>query len=185
MHLKMIDFAFENVLMGFSNKIMKKNHLTEFWERTKTEATLLSCDEVDLTLPAVAVCCYAVKNNSILLIKNYRGWEAPGGHIELGETPLDAVKRELKEEANCQANEFFVIGYLHCRQTVPHAKYPDESLLVIYSCYDFEVDHEAHLAFETTEAKFVSLGEVGDLHHNWTDLKRKLLENAIKFKKIK
>ena len=179
----MINIAFRGVLIGFSDKIMKKNYLTEYWKRTNTEVTLLSCNEVDLSLPAVAVGCYAVKNDSILLIKNYRGWDVPGGHIELGETPLDAVKRELKEEANCEANEFFVIGYLHCRQTVPHAKYPDESLLVIYSCYDFEVDHEAQLAFETTEAKFVSLGEVGDFHHNWTDLKRKLLENAVRLKK--
>ena len=46
---------------------MQKEYLTEYWNRRGTEAKLLTCDEVDLSLPAVAVGCYAIKNNSILL----------------------------------------------------------------------------------------------------------------------
>jgi 8-oxo-dGTP pyrophosphatase MutT (NUDIX family) len=179
---KMTNFAFKDVPIGFLNNFMEKEDLIEYWDNGGTESRLLSHDEADLSLPVTAVICYAVKNNSILLIKNYRGWDIPGGHIEPGEIPLDAVKRELKEEANCVADDFFVIGYLHCRQIVANPKYPQESLLVIYSCYDFEVDHGARLMFETSEVKFVSLDEVGNHHFNWTDVKRKLLENAVNFK---
>lgn len=36
--------------------------------------------------------------------KDGRGWELPTGRIEPGETPREAVKRELKEEANALAS---------------------------------------------------------------------------------
>lgn len=37
-------------------------------------------------------------------------WEIPGGHIESGETPMEAAKRELYEETGAVDAEFCVIG---------------------------------------------------------------------------
>lgn len=42
------------------------------------------------------------KTNRFVMIKNKRGWDIPGGHLEAGETPEEAFKRELYEESGCE-----------------------------------------------------------------------------------
>lgn len=39
-----------------------------------------------------------VKGDSILLLKQYNGYDLPGGGIDLGELPEEAVLREVREE---------------------------------------------------------------------------------------
>lgn len=40
-------------------------------------------------------------NHLYVAIRNKRGWDIPGGHVEEGETPIQAFERELEEEAQC------------------------------------------------------------------------------------
>jgi ADP-ribose diphosphatase len=57
-----------------------------------------------------------VSNNEILVIKSYRHMvssyqiEAPSGYIDSGEMPLEAAKRELKEETGYRANNIISLG---------------------------------------------------------------------------
>ena len=46
-----------------------------------------------------AVFLIALNGSKILAIKNNRGWDIPGGHIEEDETPGEALVREVQEEA--------------------------------------------------------------------------------------
>ena len=49
--------------------------------------------------------------NEILMIKNNRrGWEFPGGQVEVGENVIDAVKREILEETGIDVE----VGELFC-----------------------------------------------------------------------
>jgi 8-oxo-dGTP diphosphatase len=38
----------------------------------------------------------------VVLVRNERGWEMPGGQVELGEDPITALEREVMEEAGCE-----------------------------------------------------------------------------------
>ena len=51
----------------------------------------------------IGVYAVAIKENKLLLIKKARGpytgqWDLPGGKFEFGETPLETLNREVKEE---------------------------------------------------------------------------------------
>lgn len=48
---------------------------------------------------------------NILLVNTYsRGWEYPGGQVEIGENLIDALMREIKEESGVDAEVVSLIG---------------------------------------------------------------------------
>ena len=60
---------------------------------------------------------FAFRDGRLLLVKNRkRGWEAPGGKIEEGETPEEAAHREFMEETGRALKilcyEFFEGGHV-------------------------------------------------------------------------
>ena len=53
------------------------------------------------------------ENHEVLMVKTHRGgWEFPGGQVEVGENVIDAVKREIMEEAgiDIEVGEVFCIS---------------------------------------------------------------------------
>jgi 8-oxo-dGTP diphosphatase len=85
-------------------------------------------------------------NGDILLVRTpTRGWELPGGQVELGETLVAAAKREIEEESGIQAK-------INCLGSVSSNV---ERNLVIFGFLAEYVSGDLATSDETTDVKWV------------------------------
>ena len=63
-----------------------------------------------------AVCAFSFYGNKFVLVKNDPHWEPVAGHVEKGESPEEALVREIKEESNMKVLKYYPIGYLYIRE---------------------------------------------------------------------
>jgi len=76
---------------------------------------MIDFDTSALIVPRAAVSAAIFREGRVLLVKRSRPpsaemWSLPGGHIEPGETALDAVNRELREETTIAARIVEIAG---------------------------------------------------------------------------
>jgi 8-oxo-dGTP diphosphatase len=93
---------------------------------------------VDLTWRPAAY-AIIVRDDKILLVNEHNGYHMPGGGLNLGETPEEAVIRETKEETGLDISYPRLVGSLSTFFTPTDMKRVDkpahvQSLLLYYSC---------------------------------------------------
>jgi 8-oxo-dGTP pyrophosphatase MutT (NUDIX family) len=68
-----------------------------------------------------------LEGSKILAIRNERGWEIPGGHIEPGETHEEALIREVVEEAGATFSDAKLLAII---ESSNQDKYKDKVMLI-------------------------------------------------------
>ena len=99
--------------------------------------------------------CYLKKNNNVLMIKFSKKWgqvfAPPGGKFETGETPLDCIIREYKEETGLTLINPKLQGISYWKDTA-------EGIIFVYIAENFEGTLD-----ETSEEGILEWVKIDDL----------------------
>ncbi len=100
--------------------------------------------------PGAALAVPITSDNKVIILRQYRFavarylLEFPAGTLEVGETPLNSIKREIQEETGYKANQWDKLGVL-----VPAPGYADEEIHLF-------------LARELTELELIPDGDLDE-----------------------
>lgn len=99
------------------------------------------------------------QNGRILLVKHtyVPGWHLCGGGVEPGETAVDALRKELNEEANVELVEEPFLQSVHFNRAVSRRDH-----VLVYRCNGVTQTAPKQADREILEARFFALHELPD-----------------------
>ena len=116
-----------------------------------------------------------IKDDKILCGKRGKGffeskWEFPGGKIELKETKTEALRREIKEELNCEIDRcvFFTTTEVEYSEFIIHM---DTFLISTFAETPVSDIHQ--------ELKWEEIGNL--CYYDWCDADRKVVSELMKY----
>ncbi|MFF2090448.1 NUDIX hydrolase [Paenibacillus sp. NPDC058174] len=147
-------------------------HCTVQWGASTVEL----CWNAEETLPPLELItsvhgfCFDEAGRFMLVDLKHRGWDFPGGHLEHGETPEAAFRREALEEGYVEG-DLQLLGSV----TVDHGANPAWSEDSPYPKVGYQVFYAMRITnvlpfdaeFESASRTFVEPGAVPDYYPNW------------------
>jgi len=111
--------------------------------------------------PKVDVRGVIFKEHKILLVRELsdNGWTFPGGWADVGETPSDAVEREVWEESGFVVRATRVIGIYDANHVHPYELF--HAYKIIFLCEI--VSGEAKTSNETSQIEFFNQDEIPEI----------------------
>lgn len=119
-------------------------------EKREWSVEIVKTTSVPPRAKVTAVAIVATHSNKILMVKNARGWDIPGGHVKKKESIEQTAKRELMEEGCVEFGELEFRGYLVSDLFPDKPTYIIIFLTTITALYPFKSD------FETVGRKLMS-----------------------------
>lgn len=158
------------------------------WGDTKVKLTWIPNHTLPQTNLITSVHGMCFQDNQLLFVYlPHRGWDFPGGHIELDESPEECFKREALEEGSVEG-DCKLLGYIEVVNpenplSNPKSPYPKIGYQVFY-----RMDIKKLLSFdekyESTKRIFIDPKEVSEYHHNWHKIYQEILDHALTLSNI-
>lgn len=152
------------------------------WGIAKVKLTWRQDSILPDTTRVTSVHGFCFKNGKLLLVHLHkRGWDFPGGHLEKGESPIECLKREVKEEAYVSGTSH-LLGYLIMdHHDNPHwneqSPYPKVGFQLFYAV-DVEEIYTFEAEFESAERCWVDPEHVADYYSEWNGVYGEILSHA-------
>ncbi|HDD35921.1 MAG: NUDIX hydrolase [Archaeoglobaceae archaeon] len=127
--------------------------------------------------PLVGVGAFIVKNNKVLLVKranepNKGKWSIPGGVVKLGESLIDALKREIFEETGL---EIEALDVACVSEEIVRDNTGIKFHYVIIDFFAKVVGGELRVGSDAEDAKWISFDELDEVEI--VDFVKKLIDN--------
>ena len=116
------------------------------------------------TYKYVVVCSY-YKGQWLLSRHEIRDtWETQGGHVESGETPMEAAKRELYEESGVSPNSLIKLTSMcyvraDCFSDKARANWAHDTYVIPEYSFAFECNEDISISREHTEILWLTYAE--------------------------
>lgn len=100
-----------------------------------------------------------IKDGKVLLLRQFNGHDLPGGGVEIGETPEEAVLREIKEESGIDATNPRLLGVHSSFFKLPHDEIEFVQSLMLYYVCDFVGGELSTDGFDVWEQQYAEAPE--------------------------
>ncbi|THE13038.1 NUDIX domain-containing protein [Bacillus timonensis] len=153
------------------------------WGSAKVKLTWNPVPQLPPRELITSVHAFCFKDGKLLLVKlQDRGWDFPGGHIELNESPEECIKREAYEEGyvtgRCYQLGYIVVDHSENLNWNESSPYPKVGYQVFYRM-DIDALHEFLEMYESKERLLIDPNDVKKYYVHWNELYQEILDLAL------